>query len=501
MQRSFPASREELRERIIEDPVFFLETCCLVRDYRGRGLVPFVLNRPQRRYVEEIWLAHPTRDIVGKSRKWGFTTLRAGLALHEVLFRVGRSARLVAQRRETALEVAKTVRLLFESARAFFELAREPWRYYLPEATSESVFGYEFAGLRSSIRVDTASGRGVGRSDRYDDVYCIEFSEWEASTAEESLNNLLTSQPAGSESCRFTVDFNARTNWASHHCFGVWTNAWKDGDDWNGFTPFFSGTGDLPEIYTREFLAERLRVLGAKRFRLDYPERPEDLLVQRDQCVFDGDLVDQALARSGGRYLVDVLGGIPQRVIHGVDTATGLSDGDWQVCVSFGWHDGMWWELCEPIRCKVPEDVFAERVDERARRFPGITVVERNVGSAVLTRLRELGTPRLYRHKHRDRTGKQRRQLGFPTTYATKRAMIAGFDRMLREGSIALVTPGLAEEIREFEWKTDREGKESHGLAGAPDRAGAHDDMVMAAMLALEGQNYEYQPAVQVAAM
>ena len=131
-----------------------------------------------------------------------------------------------------------------------------------------------------------------------------------------------------------------------------------------------------------------------------------------------------------------------------------------------------------PIRERVPEDVFAGHVDERVRKYPGVCVVERNVGSAVLTRLRELATPGLYKHWHRDKDGRQFQQLGFPTTYASKRIMISDMQRALAEGTIGLVDEWMIQEMREFEWKDDQH------LAGAPDRSGAHDDGAMAVMLA-----------------
>jgi hypothetical protein len=78
--------------------------------------------------------------------------------------------------------------------------------------------------------------------------------------------------------------------------------------------------------------------------------------------------------------------------------------------------------------------------------------------------------------------------------------MISHFDRMLRgdgkgNTNIGLVTPELIQECREVEWKTTQDGDEAHGLAGAPDRAGAHDDCWMAIMHALQGADYHTGPA------
>lgn len=375
------------------------------------------------------------------------------------------------------------VKLLYESAFHIFKRAGEDPHYYLPKVTGDRASGYDFGRIRSNILVGTASGRGIGRSDRNDDVYCIELADWEASEAEDAIANLITSQPE-SGSNRFTVDFNANTNWVSSYAYELWENAHASGKGWNKFTPFFSGTDDFPEMYTPDFLSERAAALGPKRFRTDYPRVKEDLYVQRDTAVFDSDLIDAAVGRTGGSYSKD---GVLHGVVHGVDTASGNPEGDYQSCITMGYVDGMWWELCEPLRERVPEDVFANMVHERIQEYGGVAVVERNVGSAVLVRLRELGTQNLYRHRHRDKDGKQVWQLGFPTTHSTKRQMIAQTQGMLRNGEIGLVTPWVIQEFKEFEWKTKDDGKEHTSLAGAPNRKNAHDDGVMAMMVGLQG--------------
>jgi len=276
----------------------------------------------------------------------------------------------------------------------------------------------------------------------------------------------------------------------------MWECAQKQHDDpdWNEFQHFFAGTDDWPEKYTDEFLAERRRALGPKRFATDYPRVIADLYVQRDTAVFDAGLIDDAFARTGGQYLCDVLTGSAQglRVLHGVDSSGGGPEADYQTCFSFGWHDGMWWELCEPIRVRIDEDVYAQMVHERATEYPGVCTVERKWGLGVNSVLRDLNTPGLYRHKERDKvTGKRVRKLGFPMNGPTKGSCILDFKAMLRDGTIGLVTPELKKELVEYEWKTKDDGTQHESMAGNPDRKGAHDDCVMAAMIAMQGQGYE----------
>jgi hypothetical protein len=165
---------------------------------------------------------------------------------------------------------------------------------------------------------------------------------------------------------------------------------------------------------------------------------------------------------------------------------------DYQVAFPLGLtEDGIWQEVKGGIHGHWPEDVFAEKVHELAMSLPGaVVVVERNVGSAVLVKLRELGTPNVYRHRHRDQTGKQYMQLGFPMTSATKRVAISDTQRMLRDGELALVDEVLKAELSEYEWKVRevvRGMEQVTNIAGAPDRAGAHDDKVSGLLLAVQG--------------
>ena len=465
-----PKTRTEWFERIVTDPEFFLSTCCQVNDIHSSSLVPFRFNSAQRRYADAVCSAGVVRDIVAKPRKHGFSTVRLGYQLHGVLYRPGRIGRTVVQRWDTAKGLGKIVKTLYATAWKFFEEMGEDPKYFMPVDHSGDVRIINLGSGKGGLFIETAGGQGVGQADRTDDLYITEYADWEHPT--EAFDGLVGSMPVGGKNQRLTVDFNANEKWMSSDAYILWTGANAEGEDWNGFTPFFVGVLDVPEIYSPEELEERRHAMR-ERYCLSYPETPDDLLKQRDLCCFNLDHL---------RNCTDT-GYTPrcERYVHGIDTATGVPGGDWQVCVTLGWTGERWVQVAPAIRVRVPEDVFAGYVDGRIREYPGVGVVERNVGSAVLTRLRELGTPGLYKHRFRDKDGKQVRRLGFPTTYASKRIMISEMQRALSEGTIGLVDQWIVDELRDFEWKEDQH------LAGAPDRANAHDDGAMAAMLALAG--------------
>jgi hypothetical protein len=446
--------------------------------------VPFRFNTAQRRYYDDVVVAGVARDIVAKARKWGFSTQRLGLQLHGVLYADGRIGRTVVQRWDTTRFLGEIVKTLYHTAWKFFEDIGEDPTYFLPTDTSNDVRIVNLGRGKGKLYIETAGGQGVGQADRTDDAYFTEYADWEHPT--KAFDGLVGSMPLGAPDNRLTVDYNANETWMSSDAYIIWEHAHKphDDEDWNGFTAFFAGVLDVPERYAPEELEAKRKEMR-ERYPLSYPETVEDLYKQRDRCVFN---LEHLRKRTGEDY-VPTCG----RFLHGVDTATGMPDGDWQTCVTLGWNGTAWVEACEPIRRRMPEDAFANLCDTRVRQFPGTCVVEANVGGAVLVRLRELATPGLYHHMHRDRDGTQRPKLGFQTTYASKRVMITDMQRHLAEGTVGLVTPELIKELREFEWKVDVDGKEARGLAGAPDRRGAHDDLAMAFMLALQGAS---QPIV-----
>ena len=442
---TFPTTNDELLERIVLDRGWFIQHFCdIIHSDVRKGISPFVFITPQRRYWREIVDAGIRRVIVGKSRKWGFSTLELADGLVEALTTPGFRYGVFAHKQETANNLNRTVKLLYESALNNLSAAGFNPHDFIPKPTSRNIMGYEFGDINAGVFLGTASGKGVGQSDRFDRVYATEYSDWE--DPEQSRAGLEGSQPPGG---KFIVDFNAHGK--GNDSYTLYTRAKfpHDHKDWNGFTPFFAGVLDCPEIYTAEQLEQARRSLGP-RFVEVYPSNDREMWLANELAVFNQDHIEETFGRSEGEYA-----GQCRAYSIGVDTASGAEGLDYQVAYPLGLTDDGIWQECEGgLHAHVPEDVFAEQVHALALSLPGaIVVVERNVGSAVLTKLRDLGTPNVYRHRHRDQTGKQYMQLGFPMTSATKRVAISDTQRMLRDGELALVDEVLKAELSEYEWK------------------------------------------------
>lgn len=434
-------------------------------------------------YDREITNAGVVRDVDAKVRKYGLTSKRIGNGIHLSQFTEGRNGLVVPQSEGPAKELGKLVHQLYESAEKFFQDIGEDPRYFLPRVTSYSAYGLVFGDIGSQYMVSWAGARGLGRLVAILDLYITELAEWEGDV-QRNVSSLLTAMPPGARGVRQTIDFNAHTDWMGTHAYNVWMSANKgpDDPDWNGFKPFFIGVDDLPEYYTPEFLADQRQAINDEElFRLDYPRTPEDLYIQKGRHPYRWKFIQECREP-------EYAGDSCSRYVHGVDTSDGEWDSDFQAMVTRGWKDGQWIEACPPIHERIPEPTeFAMQIHNRANHYGGVVVVEKNVGAAVIKALRDLSTNAnyvLYTHKHKDEHGKQKRRLGFVTTGASKRIMIADYQKALREGTLGIVTEELAQEAREFEYKDDSR------IAAAPDRAGAADDLIMADMVGMQGTTY-----------
>ena len=93
--------------RCLGDPFWRLESGCLykitIKAGEGDTLVPFVPNRPQRRFLRRLW----HRNCILKARQLGFTTLVSIMWLDHALFNRDQLCVQVAQTREDAEAIFK----------------------------------------------------------------------------------------------------------------------------------------------------------------------------------------------------------------------------------------------------------------------------------------------------------------------------------------------------------------------------------------------------------
>jgi hypothetical protein len=470
-------------ERCVNDAQYFLETLTDIVDLKSKGaLVPFVFNHAQMDYYNRIWLGGIRRDIMVKSRKIGFSTQRIALGFHGAIYSVGHIFRIVAHDSDTAGELNRTVKLLFESAQRNCRRNGIDPDYILPRLKYDNKREYYFPGIESAIIVDTARGKGIGQSDRTDDLYITEYSEWDDAATKKS--QLAGSIPLGSRG-RITIDFNAKG--IGNDAYDQYQAAKRKGhEDWNGYEACFYGIYECPDIYSgSDLTAARMEHRG--KFPAVYPANDVECWLQNEVAVHS--LKDITACAEGAGYLIAghseaAIRAFP--IYHGIDTATGRPDGDWQVMKSRALIDGRLLEIEPPLRTRIPEDEFADRAWERWNKWGGMMTVEANMGMAVLLRFKQKGTPengRLFKRKDPLNPGKSR--VGFQMTYPSKRVCISDYDSLLREVSVNLPSANHVNELQMYEWKDNTE------LAGAPDATGKHDDELVADYVLIQGLKRE----------
>lgn len=422
---------------LLGNPKAYIETFLSVRT-KQQSIVPFRLKPAQHQFLDQL----APRTIVLKARQMGITTAALAILYVRTITSVATTTLLVAHKKAQAKEFLETIKM-------FYELTPPQAR---PVVERSNLYEFSFPDLRSKILVDSPT-KDLGRGLTVNNALASEMSSW--LFPEESMTSLEESVPTDSG----MIIVEATPKGAGNHFHGMWTGAQDVGSPtWNGYTPIL-----LPASleYDAAWLEEKRRKIGARRFAqeygLDFQQSGlpvfEDVHLKRHAARIDAGLVGPRDPEPGHQYL------------HGVDVAEGGAKGDFDVIVVLDRATGA---EVHRVRGRWPIDVFAKRVDEVARKYPGLVGVERNNhGHSLLLRLRQLDTPGLYRGDD----GKD----GWLTTKPSKKLMIDELEEAVRNDYVQLGSLHAIEEFRDYQHL------EPSGT-GAP--RGHYDDEVMGTAIA-----------------
>jgi hypothetical protein len=183
---------------------FFVEKLLSVDPIEGGDIVPFVLNPGQRVVVgaikEQSDAGEPMRVIVLKSRRQGISTLSEALVYGMASTRPNHHGLVIAHKNDAAAD-------LHRMAKGFYETDQ---RHKIPglipeiEASNETALRFDNPdkkaratrpGLRSSMVVGSAEGRGVARGKTLHSVHASEVAFWSNSSVWQGVGNALTYAP------------------------------------------------------------------------------------------------------------------------------------------------------------------------------------------------------------------------------------------------------------------------------------------------------------------
>ena len=253
----------------------------------------------------------------------------------------------------------------------------------------------------------------------------------------------------------------------------------------SSFLPVFIGRDDYD--YSPEYLVRQRQKLGHRKFRQEYPEKPEDAFLQDDNAVFDAEQIE---ARAGDKYLYGLMpmDRIRERtMIITCDPAEGVPNGSNTAIKIRDLDSGI--EARPPVVAKLKPIPTAHKIKEIwDEGFQGLIVVERNNhGHAVIGELAEhLGLgPYLYRHRTKPREKLKDCEYGWPQTGtgagATKAHLESAMDRELSGDWIVIVSANGRKELRQY--CLNPNGKTGRPRGGDDEGHRFYDDEAITEML------------------
>lgn len=488
----------------------YMEQYLKIRAKNGR-LVPLVLNGPQQKLYDALAAQYkagkPMRAIVLKARQMGFSTLTEGLLFKRTATRFHARSGIVAHTDEAAAN-------LFSITKRMYAHLPHALR---PRCGSNSARGMQFSRLDSAIRVMTAGGEGVGRSDTFQNLHLSEYAFWPGDK-EATLLGLLQAVPAQPDTlvviestANGYEDFQAR--WAAavagESDFAPVFCAWWEQPEYRRPARGLVPTREERQLQQRYGLDDqqlswrrwciRNACGGDERlFRQEYPSCPEEAFLTTGACVFDKETVlarlnsaprgltmrlDEALEGQTLRLAgvcQDPDGGLtvyerPRPGVPYVIGADTAGDGsDWFVAQVL---DNTTGRQVATLRRQYDEDAFARQCMCLGYWYnTALLGIEVNFSTFPVKECQRLGYPRLYTRQTEDTyTHRYQKRYGFRTTALTRPLLVAGLVQQMRQDPASV-------QDRTTLWEMLSFVKNQRGRPEA--MAGAHDDCVMALAIA-----------------
>lgn len=469
----------------------FVPAFCRIRDRFG-ALRPLIPNAVQKRFAR----SRSQRNIILKARQLGMTTYIAARFFAATLLRPGTVTLQVAHSLESAQQIFRIVH------RFFTALDPDVASHYVLERSNVRELAFKHHDSR--YIVDTAGNRAAGRGLTIHNLHASEVALWPHDPAETMAALAAAVAPGG------TIEIESTANGAGGYFHREWQRATAlRGGSPGGFTPHFfpwwleplyraivpphsplepltdeeahlvQRCGLSPEqIQYRRYLRETY----GERAPQEFAEDPGSCFLASGRPVFDLPAIEERLrrlpepiaARANGTELVWREAEARREYVIGADVAEGLDAGDFSAAVVVDRATGL---QCAELLARWPIARFAAALAELGRRYNcALIAVERNNhGHAVLHSLvHDHHYPNLYCHP--GGAGTRRERLGWPMNAQTRPLAIGALERMLRAAPEAFASRRLLEQCRSFV-------HHDSGKIGA--LAGEHDDLVIAAAIAL----------------
>lgn len=511
---------ESFKERIANDEELAKREwylCKYNREHFWRNFV-YIVNKKAERIlfnpnaVQQDYLKKETNsDIILKSRRLGFSTLKVLEALHGRLFFKYTSGAMMAHDGITNQVLYDIWKFAYANLPEFLKAKTDIFSAHRT-MFSEDPFGRP---LRTSYSIFTAGSREVGRGGTLSELHLSEFGLYpNALSIWAGCRQALT--PTGKISIESTAQgYNTFYEFWKHAISGESTLKphfypwWKDPECvMKPWVNMVENLGDVDKEYFKALKVNKHQIsfyltrrdkdrLGSDLMHQEYPSTSDEAFVASSSGVFDGDLLTKldielserkaqagfvAETREDGNIIIWQKPKPEHRYVAGVDCSKGIAGGDYSVMVVLDNHTG---EQVAELHGRYPTDIFAHKVDELGRYYNDaiINVENDKYGTAVLLMLRTgLHYPALFFGRRWDAKSRMAiRELGFTPTSKSKTQIITQLQEALRTGDVTVNSTLALMEMRYYVHITPRTmGAEPSHAEGEHKR----DDRVIAIALA-----------------
>lgn len=282
----------------------YIENYIKIRDKKN-NIVPLVFNEPQLKYYNVIKSMYqqrkPIRIIILKARQMGFSTETEAVIFKNVVTHHNYNAGIVAHKEDSTAN-------LFDMSKRMLEYLPEDIKPERKKSNAkELVFNNEQGtGLDSRMKVMTAGGKGIGRSDTFTELHLSELAFWEGDK-KATMTGLLQAVPNTPDSM---IIIESTAN-GYEYFKEMWDSAVAGEND---FYPLFIGWNELKEYsmpYTGFDLTQEEKDLQKQynltleqltwrrwciknncsndinQFKQEYPICPEEAFLSTGNCYFN----------------------------------------------------------------------------------------------------------------------------------------------------------------------------------------------------------------------
>ena len=296
----------------------YIETYLKIRDKAG-NIIDLILNAPQMKLYNVIKKqkqeGKPVRIVILKARQMGFSTAVEGILFKETATKFNVNTGIITHQDEA------TTNLFNMSKRMYDYLPAEMKPSLKASNAKELVFDNEAGtGLKSKFKCMTAGGKGVGRSDTFNNLHISEYAFWPGDK-KATLIGLLQAVP-NLDNTMIIIESTAN----GYEDFKeIWDKAVRGEND---FYPLFVGWNELTEYsmkYTGFKLTEEEQKLKEKfnltndqlewrrwciknncngdieQFKQEYPIMPEEAFISTGNCFFNKEIVINRIKQIEGK--------------------------------------------------------------------------------------------------------------------------------------------------------------------------------------------------------